>query len=551
MQSTTSTSTSEGEQPIEILLIGFGAVGVIYAYILEKSVRCRVTAVVRSLYNTISTNGIRIRSEKFGKIDSWRPHRLKASIEEAADQRYRFIICSFKCLPDVNPTSSILAPLMVPYSQNSNDTNYEIYSPTVVLLQNGIGIEQPIAEAFPSINIISCVVWIGANLINPSTSDQSSSSSSSQLQAPTVVHGMMEKLVFGLYQGEGFAPIYGDEESTPKSCNQFVEGILSEDLTPLVGESREKRIRNGKKEVELLSNLLRAGGGETEVLDHIQPARWAKNFWNGAFSTMCALSRSPVSSLAAPEVLPYTLPVVRRTMLEILYVARALGYRESDLPAQSVDDAIKLTIDNYQIKSKRPKFEKSSKVSLEEEANLKGDVFEDDDEEEEELEGDDKEEIKDGSVTATFKPSMLIDLEDGRPMELEPIVGAVLDRARSKAIETPRLDLIYSALKISQSKAVKAYANRLKTQEQERHSQKWAMRKPSVSGSGTSGRQAWLDQVQRLVRLDDRQGKDVDGQTAVGGSTVSSRRTSLVNGNLPSRDAKVTGKPLTSRKLEP
>ncbi|KAI8456785.1 ketopantoate reductase PanE/ApbA-domain-containing protein [Phakopsora pachyrhizi] len=430
------TSDLEGDQPIEILLVGLGAVGVIYAYILEKSLKCRVTAVVRSLYPSISSNGISIRSKKFGQIDSWKPHRLKASVEEAADQKYRFIVCSFKCLPDVTTTPSILAPLMAPYTQNSNDVKYEIYSPTVVLLQNGIGIEQPLAEAFPSINIISCVVWTVVNLINPSQLDQSSSLVKNQ--APTVVHGMIEKLVLGLYQGEGFAHTSGDEKSTPKSCNQFVEGILSDDLTPLVGELREQRIINGKKEVALLSSLLRAGGGETEVLNHIQPARWIKNFCNGTFSTMCALSRSPISLLVSPEILPHTLPVARQTMLEILSVARALGYRESGLSTQSVDDAIKLTIDTFQIKRKRHNLEKSPRKSSDKEENSNGNVYKEDNKEEEEDDDDDE---KDASATASFKPSMLIDLENDRPMELEPIVGAVLDRARSMKIETPRLEL--------------------------------------------------------------------------------------------------------------
>lgn len=44
------------------------------------------------------------------------------------------------------------------------------------------------------------------------------------------------------------------------------------------------------------------------------------------------MSRSTVSAVVAPEVLPFTLPVVRRTMCEVLYVARAWGYTEDVLP---------------------------------------------------------------------------------------------------------------------------------------------------------------------------------------------------------------------------
>lgn len=144
----------------------------------------------------------------------------------------------------------------------------------------------------------------------------------------------------------------------------------------------------------------------------------------------CSLSRLPVRALFAPEVLPHTLPVVRRTMLEIIYVARSLGYRETDLPAKSIDDAIQLTIQNYQDKKTVPADSSVNQAPEQPDDN----PFEEDEEDEEQPRGLD-------SPPPPFKPSMLIDLEMGRPMELEPIVGAVLDRARSKAIETPRLDL--------------------------------------------------------------------------------------------------------------
>ncbi|EGG07386.1 uncharacterized protein MELLADRAFT_35492, partial [Melampsora larici-populina 98AG31] len=342
------------------------SIGGVYSYVLEQSKRCRVTAIARSAYDSIQQDGLTIRSQKFGVISNWKPYRVLRKAEEATDRNYRLIICTFKCLPDLLPTTTILAPFLIPFCGTSPNDKPKAKPPTVVLIQNGIGIEQPIAEAFPSIHIISTVAWIGANLI-------------SKPNQPTIIeHGKMEKLVFGLYDDE-------------------------------------KRSL-GKIEVDLLASLLKDGGGQIEVLEHIQPARWAKNLWNAAFSTMCSLSRSPVSALIAPEVLPHTLPVVRRTMLEMIYVARALGYREIDLPAKAVDDTIQLTISHYQ----------GSQSQNNE------DVFEEDEEEEE-----GKEETK----HTTFKPSMLLDLENGRPMELEPIVGAVLDRARAKAIETPRLDL--------------------------------------------------------------------------------------------------------------
>lgn len=49
-----------------------------------------------------------------------------------------------------------------------------------------------------------------------------------------------------------------------------------------------------------------------------------------------------------------------------------------------------------------------------------------------------------------FRPSMLVDLDCGRPMEVEAIVGGVLRRARAQGVATPKLDLIYAGLLVIQ-----------------------------------------------------------------------------------------------------
>jgi 2-dehydropantoate 2-reductase len=51
----------------------------------------------------------------------------------------------------------------------------------------------------------------------------------------------------------------------------------------------------------------------------------------------------------------------------------------------------------------------------------------------------------DSSKGKPFKPSMLVDLEAGRPMEIEGIVGAVVKQAKEAGISVPRYVLrIYS-----------------------------------------------------------------------------------------------------------
>lgn len=82
------------------------------------------------------------------------------SVEEAAGEDYSYIICAVKCLPDVRPTSEILAPLLQKLSPSTR----------IVLLQNGVGIEDDIQEALAkqgSANpVLSGCAWVDATAVN-------------------------------------------------------------------------------------------------------------------------------------------------------------------------------------------------------------------------------------------------------------------------------------------------------------------------------------------------------------------------------------------------
>ncbi|KAM0753486.1 6-phosphogluconate dehydrogenase C-terminal domain-like protein [Meredithblackwellia eburnea MCA 4105] len=456
------------KDPIDILIIGFGALGTIYGYILSQNPQVRVTGLARSTAASYTTNGCTIESEKFGVIPNWRPYRVVGTPEEAADRPYHYVIGTFKCVPDLLPSAAVLAPFL-----ESEHTKKLI--PTVVLIQNGIGIEHPVQQSYPHIPIISAVAWIGANL-HP---------------GPRVTHGFLEELVFGLYQGEGRGTSVGLEGFTDPA------GYLQ--------EGGEERRLVGVANTVLFETLLRNGGGKATRVEDIQPKRYEKVIWNAAWSAACTLSRSTVSAMVAPAVLPYTLPVVRRLGLEVLYVAREWGYSEEDLPLKTVDNAIKLTIRNYQVRTEP----QTPFTPL-----PKGDGF--------------------GSVgygfpaeggsegTAGFKPSMLLDVENGRPSELEPIIGSLLDRARAKGLETPRLDLVYATLKVNQAEAIKKHAS---SPEHQAHIQNWLLRRPAVAGAGLDGRKEWEKAVRRAEQA------KTEG---TGGIEVS-----MANGKQ-----KVTGKPI-------
>lgn len=99
----------------------------------------------------------------------------------------------------------------------------------------------------------------------------------------------------------------------------------------------------------------------------------------------------------------------------------------------------------------------------------------------------------DGDVSAidstiNFKPSMLLDVENGRPCELEPLIGSLLERARARGVPTPRLDLVYASLKIHQDAVVRQYSE---SATHKAHIQDWLRRRPAVGGAGLEGRRAW------------------------------------------------------------
>src|ERR1700749_3649881 len=59
-----------------------------------------------------------------------------------------------------------------------------------------------------------------------------------------------------------------------------------------------------------------------------------------------------------------------------------------------------------------------------------------------------------GTATTQFKPSMLVDLEAGRPLEIEGILGSIMRLAKEKNVATPQC-----ALFIRRCDIVEAAAN--------------------------------------------------------------------------------------------
>ncbi|KZT29414.1 6-phosphogluconate dehydrogenase C-terminal domain-like protein [Neolentinus lepideus HHB14362 ss-1] len=345
---------------LDICVVGLGAIGTIYSYALERSGRVRVTAVCRSNYDIVYSGGLNITSDRLGIVEAWKPYRVVASVDSAADRNYRFVVCSFKCLPDVQDTPSLIRPLL---SKTS----------AFVLVQNGIGIERTLRKNVPeTVTIISGCAWIDATTVDGGNRVHQTGD---------------ERLTIGYH--------------SPANNHPSIEA-------------------DARESIDLFADLLRSGGCNPEVTNNIDVARWRKVLWNASFSTLCTLTRGSCADLMSADVLSDMLPVVRGVMTEVISVARKAGVEPTELPDDVAEPIIKNAIHDY------------SDIHL-----RTGDTA-------------------DARVPSAFKPSMLVDLEAGRPIEVEPIIGGVIRQARELAVETPRLDLIYATLKVIQRNTLKA-----------------------------------------------------------------------------------------------
>lgn len=236
-----------------VLTVGTGAVGAIYSWRLSKS--CNVTAVCRSNYDIVKEQGFTIESAKFGN-ENFKPHHVARTVSECVtSEPYDFILITLKALPEVYNVAEIIAPAV---SENT----------TIVLIQNGLGVEEPITEKFPNNPIVSIVAYIGT----------------SQTEPGKISMVGRESLVVGKYLS---AKVDSD-----KQREHFIE-------------------------------LLKKGDVDVQIVDDVERVRWQKLFWNAAFSPVCALTGMNTTEVLANEE---AMKAVKNVMGEVIDAAIANGY---------------------------------------------------------------------------------------------------------------------------------------------------------------------------------------------------------------------------------
>lgn len=136
----------------KVLIIGFGGVGIVSGYSLEHNGKAEVTAVVRSDYELVIEKGYDIESVDYGRVEGFRPSHLVKTVEKAAEYGpFDFVLVTTKNTPDIFKIEDLIRPVVTPKLT------------TVVLSQNGIGIQDSVINLFPENIVLSVVSMISSN----------------------------------------------------------------------------------------------------------------------------------------------------------------------------------------------------------------------------------------------------------------------------------------------------------------------------------------------------------------------------------------------------
>ncbi|KAL0264086.1 hypothetical protein SLS55_000030 [Diplodia seriata] len=340
------------ESRIRVLVVGTGGVGTMASVALEKSGRATVTAVLRSNYDQVKAHGFEIDSCDHGKLSGWRPSHIVPAVPQANPaEPFDYVVVTMKNIPEVSNIPEVIRPAVT-----DGHT-------AIVLIQNGIGIEQPLVDAFPQSVVLSGVSFVGAHQRNG-----------------CVVHDDHDDWALGAFHNPNLDPT----------------------------AERAKADEFGA--------IYNATPADCEVVDDIVYKRWRKLLWNGVFNPVSApppggrgswLTARPhqlcaITQLNSAAIRRYggEYSLIRPAMAEMAAIARADGY---DLPGDVVDVMIDST-----------------------------------------------------PIELAFRPSMLVDVDKGNPMEAEVILGNPLRIARRLGVKTPILDDTYRMLKLTQARLLDA-----------------------------------------------------------------------------------------------
>jgi ketopantoate reductase len=109
----------------------------------------------RSNYAAVKQDGLSLDTHSFGSYH-FNPHAVFPSIQAAAQSgtEYDYVVVATKALPDISDDSATIAPII------SSQTS-------IVLIQNGVGVEEPHRERFKENPVLSAVTVVSAAQTSP------------------------------------------------------------------------------------------------------------------------------------------------------------------------------------------------------------------------------------------------------------------------------------------------------------------------------------------------------------------------------------------------
>jgi 2-dehydropantoate 2-reductase len=212
---------------VKILVIGAGAIGSFYGFLLEKS-GAKMILWCRSNADLIQKNGIKIISNQHNY--HFKPYKILKNLEDL-DEKIDYVLIATKHLPNIDITALIRKVI------NPNCK--------IILIQNGIHIEKNIAKNFPQNELISILAFVAV----------------SRRSDILIEHFDYGRLVIGSYNSQATASCHQLAQMWQKSGIEvkIVDNILRERWKKLVWNASFNPlsvILRGANTQQILSNPL-------------------------------------------------------------------------------------------------------------------------------------------------------------------------------------------------------------------------------------------------------------------------------------------------------
>ena len=237
---------------MNVLIVGAGAVGALFGSALARQ-GAQVSVVCRSDYDAVSRDGYDIHSSVFGD-HRFRPERVYRNVADCREPP-DYLLLTSKVLESVD-RAALIRPAVGPRT-------------VIVLIQNGVDIEPPIAAAFPDNELLSSLAFVAVGRSAPGQ----------------VNHLSLGSLIMGRYPSG---------------------------VTPAA---------------QALAAAFEAGKVPCKLTENVIGARWQKAVWNAVFNPISILGGVlDTNAMLRTEA---EVAFCRSAMQEVCDVARAAGHPQS------------------------------------------------------------------------------------------------------------------------------------------------------------------------------------------------------------------------------